>query len=121
MNDNMAILIIDGCPIAHVPSELGCFEKLMARLIDECGGRISVDAGGGYESGYISDASEALSWCDLHAGNYSFIGTVYDANGNEIEPYIIESQWYAYEFPEYEDAIDRYCVENRLVRPSEMA
>ena len=119
-NGEAAFLVIDGQAIAHVPSEYGYAEALMSQLIDACDGRISVDAGGGYESGDISDVGEALSWCDFHAGYYSFIGTVYDANGNEVEPYILSSQWYAYELPEYETEIDRYCVENGLTRPCEM-
>lgn len=119
-NGNTAFLIIDGQPIAHVPSEYGYAEALMSQLIDACGGRISVDAGGGYESGDISDVGEALSWCDFHAGYYSFIGAVYDASGNEIDPYILSSQWYTYELPEYAEEIDRYCIKNGLVRPSEM-
>lgn len=119
-NGNTVFLIIDGQPIAHVPSEYGYAEALMSQLIDACGGRISIDAGGGYESGDISDVAEALSWCDFHAGYYSFIGTVYDASGNEVEPYILSSQWYVYELPECESEIDRYCVENGLTRPSEM-
>lgn len=115
------ILVIDGHPIAHAPSEYGYAETLMARLIEECGGKISVDPGvSGYESGDITDVSEAFSWCDYHAGHYSFIGDVYDANENKVYPYILGSQWYAYEFPEHKEEIDRYCVENGLTRPDNM-
>ena len=113
------ILMIDGVPVEHAPAGNSAAKTLMRSLLERAGGFITCDPGGGWGETKIDDVAEALSWTDLHAGSYQFIGEVRNAGGAIIEPSILISQWYAYEFPESKGAIEEYCRANGLAAPDE--
>lgn len=115
-----SMLIIDGVPVKHLVVEnIGSVSDHLPHLLAISGGKI-VLKNDYYGECTMTTVEECLEWGSYHSGAFSFIDMVYDANGKHFYPIILSSQWYAYNYPEYKDAINKYCDENGLTRPDDM-
>lgn len=116
-----SLLIIDGVPVKHFINDENNNKTnaLLQYLLDINGGKIMLK-NDYYGKCEIATVADCWDWGSYHGGVFSFIDDVYDVSGKCFNPIVLSSQWYPYNYPEYKNAINKYCDENSLTRPDDM-
>lgn len=122
-----AILLINDVPVAYTLRRGADAGEPIMRMFDEliriAGGKLVCrNHMFGKETGeeeVFCSSEDCYGYISDHEGLYGLYGHLYDTNGRLIKADILYPQSYAELYPEFKDAVEKYCIENNLVRPND--